>query len=108
MSRSEPTSTNRKRKGVVRASVTRLLARVSELEHKERPSPGDLDTARRLQQKLEELDSDFKTYHLAVVDLTDDEALDTEQAMLDEHDDKVTDLSARLQQLVSILAQNPL
>jgi hypothetical protein len=99
MSRSEPTSTNRKRKGVVRASVTRLLARVSELEH---------DTARRLQQKLEELDSDFKTYHLAVVDLTDDEALDTEQAMLDEHDDKVTDLSARLQQLVSILAQNPL
>ena len=49
------------------------------------------------------MDSDFKTYHLAVVDLTDDEALDTEQAMLDKHDDKVTDLSARLQQLVSKL-----
>ena len=111
MSRSGPPqdlSTSRKRRGVARASVTRMDTRVAKLERKEQSSPGDLDTARRLLLKLEELDSDFKSYHLTVVDLTEEESLDTEQqAVLDDHDDKITNLSTCLQQVISNLSLTP-
>ncbi len=45
------------------------------------------------------LDTDFKSYHLAIVDLVDEDSLDAEQSALDEHDDKVASLAVRIQQV---------
>ena len=97
-------STRRKRRGVVRASVTRLDSRVSELERKKETSPGDLATAQRFLRKLDELDEEFKSHHLSIVDLIGEESIDTEQGILDDHDDKVASLSSRLQQFISKLS----
>ena len=85
-------STRRKRRGVVRASVTRLDSRVSELERKKKTSPGDLATAQCFLRKLDELDEEFKSYHLSIVDLIGEESIDTEQGILDDHDDKVASI----------------
>lgn len=99
----EPTlANNRKRRGVVHASMTRLDTRVGELEAKaEALSPGDVRVAQQLLQRLGSLDSDFKAYHFAVIDVIDPESLEAEQSILDEHDDKVANLTVRLQQLTS-------
>lgn len=95
-------SANRRRRGVVRASLTRLETRVKEFESKGTEiSAGDRLAAQRLLQKLDTLDSDFKSHHFAVVDLVDEEAMSTEQGVLDEHDDRVADLAVRLQQLIT-------
>ena len=52
---------------------------------------------------MEVLDGDFKTLHLQIVNLIDEEAeeLEQEQDTLDKHDDDITALSLRLKQLVS-------
>lgn len=100
-------STNRKRRGVIRASITRLGGRVAELEGKETLSSGDRLAAQRLLPKLEGLDSEFKNYHLAVVDLVGDDALGAEQATLDEHDDRVADFTTRIEQLCAATTGHP-
>jgi len=74
-------STTRKRRGVVRASITRLDSRVTELESKEELTAADRLAAQHLLQKLNSLEAEFRSYHLAVVDL------EGEQAILDKHDD---------------------
>ena len=93
----------RKRRGVVRASVTRTGARLKDLEDtKEHP-----DTPARAQlliAKLESLDVDFKNLHLKIVDLLDDEEeLEREQLVLDSHDDKVSMQMHILQQLCTVV-----
>jgi len=94
-------STSRKRKGVVRASLTRLRTKLSELEGA-LEQPGTVDAAKRLLARLEDLDKDFKVHHFAIVDLIEDEeSLQGEQEALDNHDDDVTQLGVRLQQLIS-------
>ena len=91
---------NRKRRSVVRASVTRLDTRVGELEGKgEALSPGDVRIAQQLRKRLSSLDADFRSYHFAIIDLVDEDSLEVEQRVLDEHDDRVADLAIRLQQL---------
>lgn len=92
----------RKRRGVVRASITRLTGRIKELESKA-DQPNTIDIARRSKDKLESLDSEFKVHHLAVVDAVDgsDEAtIKKEQDILDEHDDEISALTVRLQKLI--------
>ena len=44
---------------------------------------------------------DFKSYHLALVDFLDEDAMKGEQLTLDENDDKGAHLTVRLQRLVS-------
>ena len=91
----------RKRRGVTRASLSRLTTRVRDLESKA-GQPGTLDVARRLEQKLEELKSNFMTHHLALVDiLTDGDVLATEQGVLDDHDEEVTQLEVRIQHVIT-------
>ena len=94
-------STARKRRGVVRASVTRLDHRVAEMEAKGELTAEDRLSAQHLLQRLNSLDADFKSYHLAIVDLINEDTLDGEQAILDENDDKIAALIVRLQQMVS-------
>ena len=91
-------STLRKRRGVVRASITRLTNRLKG----DTDSPVTLDLAGGMTRKLDALDTEFRAHHQALVDLIDDEeALLTEQNTLDDHDDHVAVLTARIQQLVS-------
>ena len=53
--------------------------------------------------RLDVLDSEFRTHHHAIVDFIDDEeALQREQSTLDEYDDCVAELAARMQQLISV------
>ena len=64
------------------------------LEAKPEVTPDECD---QVLQKLEQLDADFRKYHFAIVDLTDDdEALDTEQEALNTHDDTSHDHLRRL------------
>ena len=97
-------STARKRKGVVQASITHLDSRVAELESKEDLTAADRLAAQHLLQKLNSLEAEFRSYHLTVVDLVEEDAFEGEQAILDEHDDRVSRL-VRVQQLVSTVTQ---
>ena len=85
-------------RGVVRASITRLTNRLKDLEV-DTDKPATLDFAQGMARKLDALDSEFRTHHHALVDLIDDE--EALLATLDDHDDFVAELSARIQQLVN-------
>ena len=88
----------RKRRGIVRASITRLTNRIKELVDQ----PTTFDLAKRDKDKLESLDSEFKVHHYAVVDILDkDEDLVKEQEVLDEHDDAIAELATRIQKVIS-------
>ena len=78
----------RKRRGVARASLTRLNSRLNELEG-EAGNPRTLELAQRMSQKLSDLEAEFLTHHHAVIDL-----IEKEQEILDTHDDTVAELSA--------------
>ena len=58
-------------------------------------------TAKTMQQRLGEVDEDFKRLHFAIVDLLDQrEDLEMEPAIFDEHEDRIGKLGHRLQQLI--------
>lgn len=90
----------RKRRGVAKASVTRLIARVANLEgDSEVPNVGN--AARQLLTRLQDASTAFQQAHMSLVDTIDgDEDLATEQAALDEFLDTVEDLATRLQTLI--------
>ena len=83
----------RRRRGVVCASVTRLCNRLKELEDTE-DQPNTAAHVQQLYTKLKDLDSNFKEFHLLIIDQVDgDEALEAEQIILDKHDDDVANLT---------------
>lgn len=95
-------ATVKKRRGVARASITRLIKQLKDLESGP-DQPATLNLARAIAQKLEILDTDFRTHHHALIDLVnDEEKLLVEQGTLDEHDDSVAELSDRIQRFISI------
>ena len=101
----------RKRRGVSRASITRLTRRLGELEGAA-DQPSTLDVAQQLKKKLEDLVSEFKTHHYSLIDVIDDDhTLEAEQATLDKHDEDVTALTIRIQHVLeactSSRASNP-
>lgn len=86
----------RKRRGVVRASITRLGTRLRELEETA-DQPRTPDHTRQLLQSLNE---DFKKHHFELIDKVDsDEALEKEQTVLAKHDE--IPLSIHLQTLLN-------
>ena len=65
----------RKQRGVVCASITKLGNRLRDLEGApNEPGVSDSSTCRPLAAKLDILDVEFKTLHLQIVDLIDEEA----------------------------------
>ena len=85
----------KKRRGVARASLTRLTNRLKD-------KVGSDETLDLAQRKLFDLDTEFQTHHHAVVDLIDDEeALAKEQKVLDARDDLMTKLSVRVKRVIS-------
>ena len=100
-------STQRKRRGVVRASITCLGSRVKELESKVK-DPTTHDLAQHLATKLEMLDAEFKTYHFPLIDLIDDdETLGKEQETLNQQDGDATTLAVRMQQVLMMNLTTP-
>ena len=97
---------HKKRRGVVRASLTRLGTKVGELEGST-DQPDTLDHAKRLITKLECLDAEYKTHHYSIVDLTDDEGgLAAEQTALDAHDENIAQLGIRIQRLITACSKS--
>ena len=91
----------KKRRGVARASITRLTNRLKDLEA-DLGADKTLELAQRMSQKLCDVDSEFRTHHHAVIDLIDDEeTLAKEQELLDTHDDLVSELSVRVKQVIA-------
>ena len=94
----------RRRRGVAKASLTRLKTRLIELEAKV-SEPSTLSHAHKLSPKLESLDSEFKAHHYTIVDaLADNDQLEEnlakEQDELDQHDMDIAELSVRLEELI--------
>ena len=98
---------HKKRRGVTRASITKLSSKVTDLEAMD-PNPDNLRAAQSLASKLKTLDAEFKTHHLAIIDATDEEeALGEEQLALDNHDDTISELTVRVQRLISAMMPSP-
>lgn len=98
----------RKRRGTVLSSITRLVARLEKLES-QKDLPTTFDLAQSMVKKLETLDAEFRMHHYQLVDLIDESDVDTllkEQEVLDGHDDKVAELTIRIQQLVTITSSS--
>jgi hypothetical protein len=92
----------RRRRGVSKASITRICSRIEELEGLG-DHPSTVENAKQLASKLESLESEFKSYHFQIVDLLeeDEEALGREQDILDNHDDQVAAMSVCIKKLYS-------
>ena len=68
--------------------------RIRNMESKGELSHTDQLDAKRLQQRLTNRDGEVGTYHLGVVDLLEEDLHeDTEQAVLDEHHDRISGLT---------------
>jgi DNA repair ATPase RecN len=94
-------SSIRKKRGVVRRSITYLESRVGDLEAST-DLPGTPAHAEQLSKKLAHLDSEFQSFHLQLVELIEDEEdLEREQTNLDQHDHRISDLQLRLKRLCS-------
>ena len=98
----------RRRRGVVRASITRLEKRLRELEDTAE-QPATPDHARELAVKLDTLVTDFKDYHLQILDLMEDvdDELRHEQETLDDHDDIISDINIRIKRLTARTDSDP-
>ena len=64
----------------------------------------NLDEARRLTARLEILVAEFKVHHYSIIDLLDDDDddLQRQQEVFEEHEDDVSQLTARLEKLVTV------
>jgi len=98
--------TLRRRRGTVKASITKLTIKVAELEARD-SDPSVIGHAQQLLKRLEMLDANFKTHQLAIIDIQEGEQLGAEQEALDKHDDDVMELSLRLQALSVPQVQTP-
>ena len=66
-----------------------------------------MKSARNLADKLETLRQDFKTHQLTIMDRTNEEdALADEQQVLDDNDDQVSELSVRIQRLITLATKS--
>ena len=82
-------SSNRKKRGVVRASMTKLRTHLGELEAVR--DANNADQARRLNTRLDTLFEEYKVHHISVIDLLDsDDELAEEQEVFDTQDEEVT------------------
>ena len=99
-----PLATTRRWKGAIRSSITTIQKRVTKFEALAQAadlSNVDCLTIQHLLQRLEKSDASFKEFNFGVLDLIDKAEEEDEQAVLDEHDDKVADATACIQQLLA-------
>ena len=95
-------SSIRKRRGVTKASITRLNTRLKSLQS-EVHEPATLDLAQQLATNLKALDVQFKEQHFSIIDQIDEsdsDSLGKEQEILDAHDEELSMLLLKIKQLM--------
>ena len=101
MSDPKAVETARRRRGFHRGIITRLTKKLTDLESRS-GDPAIHATAKQLHKSIETADTDFKRQHLSLLELLETpEDLAKEQAVLDEFDEIVDNLFARIDQLLS-------
>uniref|UniRef100_A0A1X7VKF3 DUF5641 domain-containing protein n=1 Tax=Amphimedon queenslandica TaxID=400682 RepID=A0A1X7VKF3_AMPQE len=89
----------RKKRGVIRSSITRLGTKLKELEDSSH-LPTTTGQAEQIAAKLHKLDAEFKDLHLQIVDVTEaEDDLEREQDILDKHDDRISDFQLRVSEV---------
>ena len=88
----------RRRRGMAISSIIHLEKHVLDLEGKEKVSHKDEAAIKGYIKRLENLDTDFKGFDCSVINLVkeNEELLLEEQAKLDDHQNRVTNLMSRL------------
>ena len=92
--------TARRRRGAVRARLNRVERDIAKLEGKSELAASDQRKIKRLLEQVKADDKEFEQRHLEVLDLIDDEdqeSLDVEESVCDEHGNRVMDLLERLE-----------
>ena len=91
----------KKRRGIARTSITRFEERILKFEEKAELKATDQASVQCMVKRLEDLDADFKQHHMALIEtIEDEEKLTEEQAILDVHDDKISEFMDRLHCLI--------
>ena len=94
-------TTCKKIRGISCASITKLATKLNDLESKA-DQPTTLDFARRLKERLDSLNLEFKTHHYALVEQIEEGTdLDREQETVDNHDDEVSVIAVCAQKLIA-------
>ena len=52
--------------------------------------------------RLDLLDANARNYHFAVIDITEEDDQEVEQALLDERDDRIVETTARIEKLFAL------
>lgn len=103
-------SAQRRKRGAIKASITRLQTKTREIEVN-KDDPDSPAHARRMAEKLKELDSNFKEQHFAVLELLEltggnDGEFDKEQEVLDKHEDEIAALTITLDRLIAVIGSS--
>ena len=81
----------KRRRGTIKASITKLTTKIAELESKE-PGPTTLPLTQQFTKRLEKLDDDFKTRRFAIIDVLEDEGqLAEEQDVVGTYDEELSE-----------------
>ena len=94
--------TARKRQGAVLAHLTWAERDIAKLEVKSELASSDQRKIKRLLDQVKEDDKEFEQWHLKVLDFMDEEdqdSLEAEESICDEHGNRVMELLERLEQL---------
>ena len=92
----------RRRRGIVRGRLTRIGKDIAVLEGQEELTFDDRRMVERLLEQLKDNDSTFEQRHVEVLNFIeeeDQEALNQEEAVFDEHVDRVAELTRRIERL---------
>ena len=93
---------HRKRRGVVRMSLTKLRTKLTDFEV-DTTIPTLRESSKNLADKLNTLHQDYKNHQLSIIDRTNDEEdLAEEQQNLDDADDQFFELSVRVHRLMTL------
>ena len=96
----EALTATRRRRGTGRAYITKFEGRIIGWEGKAELAASDHCAIQYSVETLKEYDTDFKKNHFAVVELANQEELEADQAVLDNHTERVTEFLDRLPQLL--------
>ena len=97
--------TARRRRGAVRARLTRVEKDIAKLEGKTELVSSDQRKIKRLMEQVKEDDKEFEERHLEVlnfIDEGDQDSLDAEESVSDEHGNRVMESLERLEQLETV------
>ena len=89
----------KRRRDTVCACLTWMEKDISKLEEKEELTPSDGKKIRRLKELAKEHDREFEERHVEVlnfIEAEDTATLESEEAVFDEHVDRVTEIIERL------------